>query len=111
LSKIDIEDVNKALGEMHDEVENRVVTTDFSTKLGEQQKINQNLVAENCAARWLWHSGNLSPNGFAVPWEVQSVNTCVENFIWDEERTSIVTVAPGLYELTMGFFNCKKPAV
>lgn len=68
-------------------------------------------MAENCAARWLWHSGNLSSNGFAVPWEVQSVNTCKDNFIWSEERTSIVTVAPGLYELTMGFFNCKKPAV
>jgi hypothetical protein len=46
-----------------------------------------------------------------VPWEVQSVNTCPENFLWDEDKTAILTVAPGLYELTLGFFSSKKPTV
>jgi len=46
-----------------------------------------------------------------VPWEVQSVNTCPENFLWDEDKTAILTVAPGLYELTLGFFSSKKPTI
>jgi hypothetical protein len=61
-------------------------------------------------ARWLWKSGDLH-NGYSVPWEVQSVNTCPENFLWDEDKTSILTVAPGLYEVTFGFFSTKKPTV
>ena len=50
-------------------------------------------------------------NGYAVPWEMQSVNTCPENFLWDEDKTCILTVAPGLYEITFGFFSNKKPTV
>lgn len=61
-------------------------------------------------ARWLWKTGTLK-NGFAVPWEVQSTNTCPENFLWEPENTSIMTVAPGLYEIVFGFFARKKPTV
>jgi hypothetical protein len=44
----------------------------------------------------------------AVPWEVQAINTCPDNFIWEANKTSLVSVAPGLYEvrkilLTLGF--------
>ena len=68
-------------------------------------------MAESCTARWLWKSGNLAANGYAVPWEVQSVNTCPENFLWVADQTTLVTVAPGLYEITMGFFSTKKPTI
>ncbi len=76
----------------------------------EQNSINEILCAENCVARWLWKSGQLK-HGFAVPWEVQSTNTCPENFLWEQENTSIMTVAPGLYEIMFGFFSKKKPTV
>lgn len=42
---------------------------------------------------------------------MQSVNTCPENFLWEEDKTSILTVAPGLYEITFGFYSNKKPTV
>jgi len=84
---------------------------EFRDALTEQGTINEALCAENCVARWLWKSGDLV-NGYAVPWEVQSVNTCPENFLWQEEKTAIVTVAPGLYELSFGFYaGAKKPTV
>ena len=76
----------------------------------EQNTINEALCAENCVARWLWKSGDLA-NGYAVPWEVQSVNTCPENFLWEEDKTIILTVAPGLYEITFGFYSSKKPTI
>ena len=34
-----------------------------------------------------------------------------ENFIWERDKVSIVTMAPGLYEVTFGFFVRKKPAI
>ena len=60
--------------------------------------------------RWIWKSGEVK-NGYAVPWDVQSVNTCPENFVWEAESTSILVVVPGLYEVTFGFYSKKKPSV
>ena len=109
---IDIEDVNKALSEVSDELQQKVQSNQFREALAEQSTINEALCAENCVARWLWKSGDLV-NGYAVPWEVQSVNTCPENFLWQEDKTMILTVAPGLYEIAFGFYTqlSKKPTV
>ena len=68
------------------------------------------MCAENCSARWLWKSGELQ-NGFAIPWEIQTINTCPENFLWDEDKSMILTVAPGLYEVNFGFFSAKQPTI
>ena len=81
---------------MHEEVETRVGSREFKDALLDQNTINEAICAENCIARWLWKSGELQ-GGYAVPWEIQSVNTCPENFLWGEDKTSILTVAPGLY--------------
>jgi hypothetical protein len=78
---VDIEDVNKALSEVSEELQSKVAIMQFREALAEQSTINEALCAENCVARWLWKSGDLI-NGYAVPWEVQSVNTCPENFLW-----------------------------
>ena len=107
---LDIEDVNKALSEVSEELQSRVNAREFREALTDQSTINEALCAENCVARWLWKSGELV-NGYAVPWEVQSVNTCPENFIWQEDKTMILTVAPGLYEISFGFYSSKKPTV
>jgi len=37
--------------------------------------------------------------GSLVPWEVQLVNTLPDNFLWEKEKTVILVVAPGLYEV------------
>ena len=90
----------------------KVAANNFREALAEQSTINEALCAENCVARWLWKSGDLI-NGCAVPWEDQSVNTCPENFLWQEDKTLILTVAPGLYEISFGFYTglAKKPTV
>lgn len=68
--KANTEEVNKALDEIHEEMDKVVVTkTELSDALQEQNGINEALCAENCSARWLWKSGELS-NGFAIPWEI-----------------------------------------
>ena len=42
---------------------------------------------------------------------MQNINTNPENFTWEKDKTVIVTAAPGLYEVTFGFFTKRKPQV
>src|SRR4051812_12297063 len=75
-----------------------------------QAIINEHLCAENCLARWTWKSGQLKSN-YAVPWEIQTVNTAPDNFLWEKEKTAVMVVTSGLYEINMGFYADKKPTV
>eukprot|EP01022_Parablepharisma_sp_SALTPOND_P018885 TRINITY_DN3149_c2_g1_i1.p1 TRINITY_DN3149_c2_g1~~TRINITY_DN3149_c2_g1_i1.p1 ORF type:complete len:945 (+),score=132.86 TRINITY_DN3149_c2_g1_i1:1642-4476(+) len=109
-AKANNEDLSKAMAEMHKELARKANGEDLSNTLADQALINEALCAENCVARWLWKSGDLK-SGYAIPWEIQSVNTCPDNFLWEKDRTSVLAIAPGLYEITMGFFTKKKPTV
>jgi hypothetical protein len=56
---------------------------DFKTMKEEQNSLNEALCSENCVARWLWKSGAVETSkGIQnlVKWDLQSVNTCPENF-------------------------------
>ena len=46
----------------------------------EQTSLNEVLCAENCVARWLWKGGQVTGKG-AVHWDLESVNTCPENYL------------------------------
>jgi len=67
--KSNIDDVNKALSDFHEEIDTRVSMREYKESLIEQNTINEAICSENCVARWLWKSGELS-GGYAVPWEV-----------------------------------------
>lgn len=75
-----------------------------------QALINDALCSENCTGRWAWKSGQVK-NGYAVPWEIQLINTAPDNYLWEKDKTSVTVVAPGLYEIDMGFYSDKKPTV
>lgn len=78
--------------------------------LSDDKMIIEALCSENCTGRWLWKSGEVRA-GLTVPWEIQSVNTCPENFIWEKDSTSLIAMTPGLYEVFFGFFAGKKPQI
>ena len=109
-NKADIDDVNKALTQIHEELDAKCSLEQFNSAMDNQSIINDALCAENCVARWTWKSG-LVKNGYAVPWEIQTVNTAPDNFLWEKEKTSVMVVAAGLYEISMGFYSDKKPTV
>lgn len=62
----------------------------------DQALVTEALCAENCLGRWIWKSGEVLSAG-QVPWEVQAINTCPENFLWEKNKSTLVLVAPGLY--------------
>lgn len=39
------------------------------------------------------------------------MNTLADNFLWDKDKTSILTMASGMYELVLCFFCRSKPIV
>ncbi|CAG9325041.1 unnamed protein product [Blepharisma stoltei] len=108
--KPNIEDINKILQDLHDELDKKAAANEFHSHINSQALINEALCGENCMARWIWKSGEVR-TGYTVPWEVQSVNTCPDNFLWEKDKTSVLTIAPGLYEVFYGFFARKKPNV
>lgn len=61
------------------------------------------MCTENIVGRWTWKSGELR-QGNLVPWENEVVNTLPDNFLWEKNKTSILIVAPGLYEICAAFF-------
>ena len=46
-----------------------------------------------------------------MPWNVQNINTNPDNFGWEKDRAVIGCAAPGLYEVSFGFFTRRKPTV
>ena len=108
--KAGIEDVNSALMDIHKELDNKISAQTHNMYANEQQALVSVLCSENTIGRWIWRSGELT-GGFAIPWEIQCVNTAPDNYIWEPETSSIMVVAPGLYEITFGFYCKKKPTV
>ena len=96
---IDIDDVNKALMDVHKELDTKAGQDELTNIVNDQALINESLCTENIVGRWAWKSGDLK-SGSTVPWEIQLANTLPDNFLWEKDKTSILTVAPGLYEVT-----------
>lgn len=103
-------DMNQTLQLIQTEVERCIRDEDLKKALNEQALVNEALCAENCLGRWIWKSGDLYHKN-QVPWEVQAINTCPDNFLWEKDKSSLICVAPGLYEISFGFYSRKQPVV
>lgn len=108
--KVNVTDLNHTLALVQNEVERCIREDDLKKSLNEQALVNEALCAENCVGRWIWKSGDLYHKN-QVPWEVQAINTCPDNFLWEKNKSSIICVAPGLYQLTFGFYSKKEPLI
>jgi len=104
--KVNVNDLNGTLALVQNEVERCIREDDLKKSLNEQALVNEALCAENCVGRWIWKSGDLYHKN-QVPWEVQAINTCPDNFLWEKNKSSIICVAPGLYQITFGFYAKK----
>jgi len=79
LIAIDIDDVNKALNDLHQSLDSRITQDVYIQQVDDQRIINEVLCQEMCLARWQWQSGQLKNND-SVIWENQCANACPENF-------------------------------
>jgi hypothetical protein len=108
--KANSDEVSRAFADFSADLEARALSGEMNAFTQEQLLVNEVLCAENCVGRWIWKSGALLGN-YAVPWEVQSVNTCPDNFLWEKDKSTLVAVAPGLYQVCWGFFAKRPPTL
>ena len=109
-NKANIDDVNKALVEIHTELDSKSSLEDFNHAMNNQNSINKYLAEENSTAKYIWNSGKVS-KGYAVPWEEQIINTMPENIIWEKDDISITVKNKGIYLISLGFFVEEKPTI
>tara|TARA_B110000238_G_scaffold40027_2_gene42567 strand:- start:2051 stop:3136 length:1086 start_codon:yes stop_codon:yes gene_type:complete len=104
---VSVEEVNRALAEVSAALDTKANGEALEGFVLSTQAALRGIVHESalCVGRWIWKSGiTHKPHG-AVPWNVESLNTDPSNFGWDRDDTVIHTAAPGLYEVTFGFFT------
>ena len=109
-NKANIDDVNKALLEIHSELDSKSSLEDFNHAMNNQNSINTYLARENSIAKYIWKNGNVS-KGYAVPWEEQIINTMPENIIWEKNDICITIKKKGIYLISLGFFVEEKPTI
>ena len=107
--KANIEDINTALSDIHKELDCKSSVVSLNSYICEQQELNSMLLAANSVGRWICKSKEIEAGG-AVAWDVQSINTAPDNLVWENRGNSVVVVAPGLYEVSFGFY-CRKRQV
>ena len=89
--KANTEDVNKVLVDVCNELDRKCNADDLKNNVRDQAIINASLCADMSFGRWIWKSGKTKA-GNGVPWNVQTLNTDPENFIWEKDkvRTSAI---------------------
>lgn len=107
--KVTVEEVNKSIAAIYVDLEKKMNVEDFELHVTGQSVINEALCAENRLARWVWKNGDLSSGN--VVWDVQTVNTSQDTFVWDKGKIMIQILQPGLYQIEYGFFAKKKPTI
>jgi hypothetical protein len=50
-----------------------------------QALVNAGLSADMSLGRWIWRSGKTKA-GRAVPWNVQTLNSDPDNFVWEKDK-------------------------
>ena len=102
-NKADINDVNNALNQIHDELDIKLSFQDFNHAMNNINKINSALLQNNQVGEWIWESGIVKNNHFIL-WEIQKINNCPENFIWNQDSDTIVVKQKGIYLFNLAIF-------
>ncbi len=107
-SKTEIDDVNKTLTQIHEELDKNSLENVYLIL------IYLSLVQSSYYKREFVKialQGGLLKSNYAVQWEIQTVITAPDNFLWEKDKTAVMIVTSGLYEVNMGFYADKKPTV
>ena len=104
-SKVNIDELNIALNQIKKELNNKVNNIEFKNSMNNQAMINDIICNENQVGRWLWKSSK-NKNKLAIPWDIQSVNTAPDNYIWEKSGINIIVINGGIYQVSLGlYFN------
>lgn len=84
-TKANTDDINKVLVDVCKELDQKALAGDLRHALKDQALINAGLCADMSFGRWLWKSGKTKA-GRSVPWNVQTINSDPDNYIWEQDK-------------------------
>ena len=103
-SKVNIDELNISLNQIKKELNVKVNNIEFKNAMNNQAMINDIICNENQVGRWLWKSNK--KNKLAIPWDIQSVNTAPDNYLWEKNGININVINGGIYQISLGlYFN------
>ena len=109
LEKNDIKDIYMKFGEIQNEINKN--KNEFYNAMDTQSIINETLCNENKLGRWIWNAGKLK-NNYNIIWDTQKINTSPDNFKLENDKSTLIIVEEGYYEIIFGFYgNSKKPNI
>ncbi|KNC56011.1 uncharacterized protein AMSG_02023 [Thecamonas trahens ATCC 50062] len=109
-AKASVDDVNRALASVTNELAAKAPLADVARIDSEQGRVLEALSAELMVGRWLWKSGK-TKGGHGIPWNVQILNSAPDVFVWGKDKVNLVATLPGLYQVSAGFFSAAKPSI
>jgi hypothetical protein len=104
--KVDIDDINKALTIINEDINSKVDNDYFQKTLKNQSDINKIICTDYIMGKWI-SSNNEIVNG-NIKWNIQSINSSPENFSWENNSYYITIRNKGIYQIEFILFIDKK---
>ena len=101
--KVSTETFNSVIKELNNLIDTKLDIIDYQKYIDIQEIINNIYLTENATGVWKWVSSKLK-NGY-IPLEIEYYNTMRDNFLWEEDRTSLMIVNKGVYNIKIVIFS------
>ena len=102
-TKCNLNNFNSVIKEISSLIDTKVDLVEYQKFTDIQEVINNIYLTENSTGVWKWVSSKL--NNDYIPLEVEYYNTMRDNYLWEEDRTSLMIVNKGVYEIKIVIFT------
>ena len=101
--KLSTNTFNSVIKELNNLIDTKLDLIEYQKYIDIQEIINNIYLTENATGIWKWVSSKLK-NGY-IPLEVEYYNTMRDNFLWEEDRTSLMIINKGVYNIKVVIFT------
>jgi len=104
--KCNLNTFNSVIKEMNNLIDSKLDSMEYQKYIDIQEVINNIYLTENSTGIWKWVSTRLN-NGY-IPLEIEYYNTMRDNYLWEEDRTSLMIINKGVYNVKIVIFTNDK---
>ena len=104
--KCDLNIFNSVIKELNNLIDSKLDSMEYQKYIDIQEVINNIYLTENSTGIWKWVSARLN-NGY-IPLEIEYYNTMRDNYLWEEDRASLMIINKGVYNVKIVIFTNDK---
>ena len=94
---------NNVIKELNYLIDTKLDSMEYQKFIDIQEVINNIYLTENSTGIWKWVSTKL--NNDYIPLEIEYYNTMRDNYLWEEDRTSLMIINKGVYNVKVVIFT------